>query len=101
MIDWIALLPGALWITGLALVLAVFSWCFYAASLARTGLRAQLASPGFSFVTSLGLTLVMLGLALRKGGSLWMAIIWLALALGFLTVAWLSFRAWRRQPADS
>ena len=101
MIDWFSLFANALWIVGLAVLLAATSWNFYVASLNRTGLRAQFSSPAFALTASIGMVLVLLGLALNKNGSLWQTIIWGLLALGFLYVAWLSFKTWRNQPADA
>ena len=101
MIDWYGLVGTGLWVTGIATILASFSWRFYAASLARTGLRAQLSAPSFTLAGSLGMVLLLAGLTLRRGGSLWTAAIWALLALGFVYVGWLSFRAWRHQSRDA
>ncbi len=101
MIDWFALFATGLWVTGVAILLAAISWRFYAASVAGASLRTQFAAPSFTLITSVGMMLWLAGLALRRGGPLWMALIWAALALGFAYVAWLSWTAWRHQSTDA
>ena len=100
MIDWYSLLTSALWVSGIALLLAAVSWQIYAASLTGTSLRTRLAAPGFTLISALAMTMLMLGLALRPGSPLWMAVIWGLLALGFLYAAWIAFRAWRSTTVD-
>ena len=100
MINWYDVIANGLWIIGAAVLLAAFSWSFYAATLARNGWRAQLASPGFSFTASLGMMLIALGLAFQRGSPLWQAAIWLALAAAFALMAWMAWRERRGLSAD-
>ena len=94
MINWYGVLSNSLWIIGAAILLASLSWSLYAAGRSRKRWRSQLASPGFTFASSLGFVLIALGLAFQRGSALWQAAIWLALAAAFALIAWM---AWREQ----
>ena len=100
MINWYGVLTNALWIIGAAILLTAFSWSFYAASLARNGWRAQLASSGFTLATSTAMALIALGLGFQRGSALWQSAIWFALALAFAVVAWMAWRERRGLSTD-
>lgn len=57
MIDWLAVLINSLWILGLSILLASFSYQYWLAGQVKRPLRAQLNTPSFlqSFWLSLGL----------------------------------------------
>jgi len=99
MIDWYALFANALWVIGLAVVLAAISWSFYAASRSAVSVRRQLAAPGFNLAASLGMMLVMLGLALQSE-ALWQIPIWLVMAVIFAYKAWLAWQERNRLQPD-
>ena len=94
MIDWLALAFSALWILGLALVLATLSFASYQAHEERVRLRQALSQPRFSVPISVGLLLVCVGMS-YGAQPLWQRFLWLLLAAAFAYDAWTS---WRRRP---
>ncbi len=95
MINGYNLFANALWIIGLASVLATVSWSLYAASQTQSSLHSQFDAPGATFVAAIGMMLVMLGLTLRVN-PLWMSPIWLILAFGFGYLAWRALQRYRQ-----
>ena len=94
MIDWFGVFHNALWIVGLAVVLAALSYADWRRRLAtpRRSFRQALAEPGFQATASLGFALFCAGLAL--GSTQWWQIAaWVALGLVF---AWLGLTGWRQ-----
>ena len=94
MIDWFAVLHNALWIFGLAIVLAALSYADWRRRLVvpPVSFRQALAEPGFQAAVSLGFTLFCAGLAL--GSAVWWQIAaWVALGLFF---AWNGLTCLRR-----
>ncbi len=85
MIDWGSLGTGALWVTGLAVMLAVAS---YAGWCARTGGRRlrQVWQPRFDLVLNGGALLLTLGWTLSEESE-WQCAIGLVCALGFAALA--------------
>ncbi len=100
MIDWYGVFHNALWVLGLAIVLASLSYSDWRrrTSEPRISFRAMLGDPGFQTTFSVGMVLFCAGIAL--GGAVWWQTLgWALLALAF---AWLSFSSWRtlrRSPA--
>ncbi|MGQ9555898.1 MAG: hypothetical protein ACUVWR_17495 [Anaerolineae bacterium] len=92
MIDWLSLAFSALWILGLALVLATLSFANYQARQAGIRLRQALSTPSFSLPISLGLLLFCLGMSYGTQ-PLWQRLLWLLLAAAF---AYDAFSSWRR-----
>lgn len=80
MIDWWGVFYNALWILGLALMLAVFSMATFRASQAGRRLGDELAAPALQVPLLAGLLLFCLGLLLA-GRSWWERLLWGALAL--------------------
>lgn len=80
MIDWWGVFYNALWILGLALMLAAFSLATFRASQAGRRLGDELAAPAFQVPLLAGLLLFCLGLLLA-GRSWWERLLWGALAL--------------------
>ncbi len=90
-LDWGALARGALWIAGLSIVLAAWSYAYWQAREERIRLRDVLARPAFQLAFNGGLALFTGGLA--WGSSvLWERLAGLAVALVF---AWLAASAGR------
>jgi len=71
MVDWPAVGTGALWVTGLAIMLAVASRALWRGRQQGHGLPAVAPSPGTQLALDAGLTLPSAGLCLTVDG-LWM-----------------------------
>ena len=85
MIDWFGLFHNALWVLGLAVLLASLSYADWRRRLAQppVSLRAALGIPRFQAAAGAGLALFCAGIAL--GGSVWwQTLIWAVLALVFV-----------------
>ena len=94
MIDWFGVFYNALWIFGLAIVLAALSYADWRRRLAvqKESFRHALSEPGLQAAVSLGFTLFCAGLAL--GSAVWWQIAaWVALGLFF---AWNGLTCLRR-----
>ncbi len=87
MIDWFAVGRGALWITGLAIALAAFSYIEWWRALHRWTLRRALDTPRFLCPFSLGMALFSTGLAL-SARRWWEILIEGLLACLFLAQSW-------------
>ena len=83
LIDWPALVRNALWILGLSVILAAWSYVSWLA--ARRGVRAWRAIdwPVFEVPASAGLALFALSLAWGATRT-WERILWMVLAVAFL-----------------
>lgn len=81
MIDWLALLINALWLAGLALLLAVLSHAFYRSLASPLSFSATLTRPHTAGLAWTGGMLFALGLAAASLASPWQVILWSALAL--------------------
>jgi len=95
MIDWWGILGHALWVSGLALALAVLSLADYQAHREGVRLRTVLGQPGLQSALAPGLVLFCLGL-LVASAAWWQRLAWGLLTLLFAgQAAWL----WRSRPA--
>jgi hypothetical protein len=83
MIDGRLLLRSAFWISGLALVLAAFSYHVWQAGVASRSLRDQLRRRSWKLAGSAGSLLVCAGLALSPGSPGWERIAWVLFAVAF------------------
>jgi hypothetical protein len=83
MIDWIHLGPTALWIIGLATILATLSYHHWAAGATSRRLRDVLARASWRLPFSAGMVLTSLGFGYGPGVRWWVKIIWTALALSY------------------
>ncbi len=81
MINWPDLLIDALWIVGLALLLAVFSHAAYRSATSARPFRVVIAHPPYRWRAWLGATLVAGGFCFTTRDNLWQSLLWLALAL--------------------
>ncbi len=80
MIPWWSVFFNALWILGLAVLLAAFSYHYWLAQLEDRRLIQQLQSPAFRQAFWLGLALVGAGLAGTNDG-IWELILWILFTL--------------------
>ncbi len=88
MIDLRMVASGALWILGLAVILAALSWGNWEAKVSRSRLREALARPHLQCTISAGLALFCVGLAL--GANRW----WERALWAVLGAFWLVQMAW-------
>jgi len=86
MIDWWGLFHNALWVAGLAVVLATASVASYHAAATGSRLRQAIVLPGFEKTLMLGLALASVGWALGDG-LWWERAVWGLLALYFAASA--------------
>lgn len=95
LIDWRLVAFSALWILGLSVLLATFSFADYAAHVQSARLRDVLKRRDYQLGFYAGLTLVALGLtgSARMG---WKTAIWILLTVAF---AYQSWRTWRGRVA--
>lgn len=93
MIDWYGVFRNALWVVGLAVALAAFSYTEWWRHLQtpRQSLRQALSGPGFQVTFSLGMVLFCTGLALSSK-RWWEIAAWAVLGVLF---AWQGINAWR------
>ncbi|HEY85940.1 MAG TPA: hypothetical protein G4N96_12610 [Chloroflexi bacterium] len=89
MINWLNVFYNALWILGLAIILAAFSYADWRARLGGKKLRQRLNSALFQFPLSIGLLLVSLSLLLLAQ-VWWERLIWLVFGGLFLFQGWQS-----------
>lgn len=84
-IDWFGVFSNGLWILGLAVALAAFSYADWRRRLndPRLTLRQALGQPTFQAAWSLGLLLFCAGLAMTSDAQ-WQTVAWTVLALVFL-----------------
>jgi len=100
MIDWLNVSYNALWIVGLAVILAAFSHGDWQAARRGLSVRQVLNAPAFQQLLSLGLLLVSLSLALLAT-RWWERGLWLVFALLFAGQGWEAVKAGqRRQPRE-
>jgi hypothetical protein len=83
MIDWRAVGFGALWIGGLALLLAAVSMADYEAHRRQTRVAAVLGGGGYPLALNAALALFCLGM-LGGGRAWWEMALWAGLALAFV-----------------
>jgi hypothetical protein len=76
MIDWQSLFLNSLWILGLAILLAGFSYYYWLATESERPLRTLLQGRSFQQFAWLGLALVAAGLA-GTSQQLWERLIWI------------------------
>ncbi len=80
MINWQSIFFNSFWILGLAVLLAAFSYQYWAATQENKRLRVQLNQPIFMRFFWLSMALIGVGLA-GTSTSLWEIIIWILLSL--------------------
>jgi hypothetical protein len=90
-IDWIALLFGAMWVSASAAALAALGIANHEARLSGGRLRDQLQARPCQVALSLAGALFCAGL-LGASAAVWERIAWGVLAAGFCALAWRSAR---------
>ena len=95
MIDVWEVVANSVWILGLAVLLAAFSWASWAASAEGIRFRAVLRRPGIQRVLILGLMLFCAGLA-ATARAWWERTLWGLLTVIFAVQAWLTRRVTKR-----
>jgi len=89
MIDFRSVAANALWILGLALILAALSWARWIAVRENVRFRVALRYPGVARALDGGLMLFCAGLAATARIG-WERVLWGVLAVGFLVIALMS-----------
>ena len=90
-IDWLNVFYNSLWILGLAIILAAFSFADWQAHQAGVKLRSQFNSPAFQRPLSMGLILVSVSLAFLAD-RWWEQVIWAVFGVLFALQLWIDFR---------
>jgi hypothetical protein len=75
MIVWLDLVHHALWIVGLAILLATFSLAHWTAGLQKKSLRQSLWQPAYRLTIAVGIIAFALGL-MFLAEALWLKIAW-------------------------
>lgn len=83
MIDWVNVGLNALWILGLSIILAAFSYHHWLAAETSRRLRDVLAQPSWKLPFSLGMVLTCVGVGYGLADRWWEKTIWTALALSY------------------
>lgn len=91
MIDVWAVVANGLWVLGLALVLAVLSWGYWAAQVEEERMRDVLGRPALRRTMDLGLAVFCVGLA-ATSQPWWQRVLWAALGVAWLVDAALAGR---------
>ncbi len=86
-VDWLGLVTNAVWLIGLAVGLATFSYADWKAHASGRRLREALNERRVSAALWSGGTLFCVGLALA-GGQWWERLAWGVLALGAAAQSW-------------
>ncbi len=92
MVNLASIVVNALWVFGLAVILAALGYSDWLARERGMGLRQALTQRGFVIATSAGLALIALGLAGGAHGTA--RVLWLILTLACGLQAWRAWRAW-------
>ena len=87
MIDWYVVGFSALWIFGLGLMVAIFSFANYLASQQKQRFRQVLEMPACQIIINLGLVFFCLGWA-GSVSAPWERFSWAVLALIFVVQTW-------------
>ena len=96
LIDWPSLARNALWILGLSIVLAAWSYVSWLA--AQRKVRTWRAPAGRSFEVPAAAGLMLFAVSLAWGATrTWERLLWIVLALAFLAQFVLGWREARRQ----
>jgi protein-S-isoprenylcysteine O-methyltransferase Ste14 len=100
-IDWYFVFVHALWILGLSIVLAAFSYHNWVRQEANRKLLVQLNEPGCRLMLNVGMSLVAVSFVLMRTPAIWERGAWCLLAVGCLWNGWTAWRGLRRsRPAE-
>jgi hypothetical protein len=96
MIDWFNVLANALWILGLAVLLATVSLAHWLGGLKKKPLRQVLLGPDFHLVAAIGILVFALGFVLLVT-PWWHKVPW----VGIMALSmWQGVVAWRDRPGQ-
>ena len=97
MIDWVNVALNALWIAGLALILAAFSYHQWLASETSRRLRDVLSQPSWKILFAAGMLLTCIGVGSGLAERWWEKTIWAALAVSYAWQLVTAFRPRRKR----
>jgi hypothetical protein len=97
MIDWVNVALNALWILGLSVILAAFSYHHWLAAETSRPLRQVLSQPSWTVPFSSGMALSCVGFGYGLGVRWWERAIWTALSLVFAFQLLTTLRQGRRK----
>ena len=103
MIDWYLVATSSLWILGLSIVLAAFSYHHWLAGEKGRRLREQFREPSWKIPFSSGMMLTCLGFGLGENTRWWERAVWFALLVSFaieVAVSCYAMRGSRRGTPD-
>ena len=83
MIDWVTVGLNSLWILGLAMILAAFSYHQWLAGETARRLRDVLAQPSWKLPFSAGMLLTSIGFGYGLAERWWEKAVWTALAISY------------------
>jgi hypothetical protein len=98
MIDWYFVFVSSLWILGLSIILAAFSWLDWWSKETRTRRRELFKRPMWRVPANGGMVLVCLGFGLGRDVAWWERTLW---ALLFASFAWSFIVAAREMREES
>jgi hypothetical protein len=101
MIDWYSVFTNSLWILGLSIILAAFSWQRWEAGERGRRLAEQFREPAWEIALASGLVLVSLGLLLAESTPWWERAAWALLGGAFGWHLWFLLLRGGRAPAAS
>lgn len=93
MIDWYFVFTHSLWILGLSIALAAFSYHDWLRKEFRRPLRQQLREPSCRFPLNIGFLLVAVALTLLESSRWWERALWFLVGCSFGWRAWKAGRA--------
>lgn len=96
MIDWHFVLAQGLWILGLSIVLAAFSYHSWVRQVRHKTPRAQMADPACRLMLNVGLSLVALGFMLLRNVAAWERAAWGTIAMAGVWHGWIAWRGVRQ-----
>jgi len=96
MIDWFEVAFSALWIFGLSMILAAFSYHYWLAGETSRRLRDLVARPSWTLPFSAGMVLTCVGFGYGLADRWWERTIWTALALSYAWRLFVAVRQWSR-----
>jgi len=99
MIDVWGVFSNFLWILGLSVLLAVWSFASYEARLVRQKTREKLDEFGYALALDSGLLLFITGLAATEDRE-WARALWILLGVGVLVEVGMRFRSRARAEVD-
>jgi hypothetical protein len=99
-IDVWSVVRNGLWVVGLSVLLAAWSWARYAAQKAGVKTRDKLAEPWYALALDFGLSLFLAGMAATEE-RWWARLMWIAIGVTVIIHGVLSFRQTQlREPHD-